>query len=383
MAENEIKRAIDTCFSDITFTPQHRRVILRKTQKKRLPQRTLRGGFIAVALVASLAIVLFKPPAQDNISTIATSGNGDNGALSTATVVPLTLLTEEEGIALAQTLLVQENKVTQNAVEALVCTAVEQNAEGNNHDGTLWYVRFSQEADSDELYGITVDRLTGEATLVYQKPIEAEEDPEPSAQELAQAELNAYETSMNSLYSDKRFWSLKEKAEWTRLAKNANVQQEEWDVLPDAQAIDKEAAFKVAMQHLEQEAPSLDVSAFTTYVSYIEKKSGAQYWYFMFCETPQAQNGYYVEVNAHTKLIETNSENSTTGNSLSSQNASATLDETESTAGMQQQYYNPSGGKYFHYDANCSSVNWKYLPLAIADNDEIVSQLMPCIACVR
>jgi hypothetical protein len=48
-------------------------------------------------------------------------------------------------------------------------------------------------------------------------------------------------------------------------------------------------------------------------------------------------------------------------------------------------YYNANGGKYYHADPECSSVNAKYLPMASFTfgeiNDSPYNALLPCLKC--
>ncbi len=100
-----------------------------------------------------------------------------------------------------------------------------------------------------------------------------------------------------------------------------------------------------------------------------------------------SDNEWYVDPNS----LATNDEEEATatpapGQTTISQSLAPRMTVTPIPAADTKLYYNENGGKYYHLDPNCSSINSKYLPLTSYFlysqlDDEPYSSLTPCVKC--
>ena len=168
--------------------------------------------------------------------------------------------------------------------------------------------------------------------------------------------------------------------------------------LPTAEDTPYEAALDTAkravVEHLDAKADRLDALLIAVYFrqSYWPTPDGgsSDAWVFQFCETSGERYPLYDAVvlspdGQVLTVMERDVPQEMKGfvalRQWSSQNMSPSgLPDTL--------YYNPNGGKYYHYDMNCPSVSKKYLPLTPFDSEmwrmrPEYSVLNDCPVCVK
>lgn len=169
--------------------------------------------------------------------------------------------------------------------------------------------------------------------------------------------------------------------------------------LPTAEDTPYEAALDTAkravVEHLGAKADVLDVLPICAYFrqSFWTNQDGdkSDAWIIQFCETSGEQNPLFDAVvfspsGQVLTVMERDVPREINGTAALRQWSSQNLMSADSLPDTL--YFNPDGGKYYHYDANCRSVSRKYLPLTPFANELLTmrpefSVLTGCPICVK
>ena len=317
MREQDIASAIDHSLAGVTLTPAHRRRVRDGIrQQKAHDNHVRRVKWSAAVTVAAAVFVLFviqplnRAP-KDDVTHVTSQGTQGNVPVSTELAyegmppapTPLikeeapsaaVLLSEEEAVEIARVLLVDEADVTAGDLDQLRQETVFDLGD----ERALWTIHlYKSDAEKTRAYTVEVDAVTGEAELTYRmrEVILAVDD--QTEQEYLMDVLRDYEQAVTAAKGNKRFWSFEERAEWARFAKQAGIQQGQWDTVPVPSDGTQEEAVRLARDELVK-AYGFDreaVNAMHAYPYMIEdEENRRRSWYIEFCEQVDSEKGYYV-----------------------------------------------------------------------------------------
>lgn len=170
-------------------------------------------------------------------------------------------------------------------------------------------------------------------------------------------------------------------------------------VMPGAEDTPYEVAVSIAKQavveYLGEKAETLDHLLIASYFrrSYWPMQDGkrSDAWILQFCQTTGKRHPLYDAVifspsGQVLTVMERDVEREMEGSARLRQWSSHSLQMDSNLPATL--YYNPDGGQYYHYDANCPSVSKKYLPLEPFDSSMIqmrpqYSVLLNCPVCIK